>query len=275
MLYLCATPIGNLGDITQRVIDAFACCDAIYCEDTRRTLQLLNHLGIQKPLISCHAHNERARADEVVARLRSGETLVYASDAGMPGISDPGGVLVSACIAAGLEFTVLPGPSAVLTAAVLSGLPPQPFTFFGFFPREAKPQRNLLDAIAACGHQAILYESPQRVIKTLELLQAHLGPDCPAALMRELTKKFEEAIRGTLSQILAQLDSPPKGECVITVCPPPQDAGKAAQLPLDDLLSALLSQGLSVRDAAAAAAIAQGVQKKEAYARALALSDKA
>ncbi len=270
MLYLCATPIGNLMDLTPRVAEAFANCDAIYCEDTRRTLQLLNHLNLQKPLISCHAHNERARAEEVVARLQAGENLVYASDAGMPGVSDPGAVLVAACIQAGLDFTVLPGASAVLASVVLSGLPTQPFTFFGFFPRESKPQREMLSAIAGLGHLAILYESPQRVNKTLQLLLDHLG-DCPAALLRELTKKFEEVIRGNLSEILQTLNgNAPKGECVIAVYAKPQ-IQEADPQALDDLLHGLLDQGLSVRDAASQAAAALDVPKKEAYARALAL----
>lgn len=271
MLYLCATPIGNLGDITLRVIDAFRSCDAVYCEDTRRTLQLLNHLGIQKPLVSCHSHNERARADEVANRVSAGETIVYASDAGMPGISDPGAALVAACVERELPFTVLPGASAVLTAAILSGLPPQPFTFFGFFPRENKPQRKLLEAIASCGHLAIVYESPQRVQKTLQALEAYLGPDCPAALLRELTKKFEEVLRGTLSDLVAQLETPPKGECVIAVYAARTEAEAATPEVLDEALRKLLDSGLSVRDAAAEAAQTLHVPKKDAYARALLL----
>lgn len=270
MLYLCATPIGNLMDLTPRVAEAFASCDAIYCEDTRRTLQLINHLRLSKPLISCHAHNERARAAEVVARLQAGETIVYASDAGMPGISDPGAALAAACIQAGLDFTVLPGASAVLTAVVFSGLPAQPFTFFGFFPREPKPQREVLAAMAGLGHLAILYESPQRIIRTLTLLLEHLG-DCPAALLRELTKKYEQAVRGSLSELLHALNgAAPRGECVIAVYVPPRKQAPDPQA-LDALLTQLLAQGLSVRDAAAQAAEALGAPKKEAYSRALAL----
>ena len=271
MLYLCATPIGNLGDLTLRVIDALKACDAIYCEDTRRTLQLLNHLGIQKPLVSCHAHNERMRAGEAACRLAAGETLGYASDAGMPGVSDPGAALVAACIERGLEFTVLPGASAVLPAAVMRGLPPQPFTFFGFFPRESKPQRGMLDAIASCGHQVILYESPQRVQRTLRALYERLG-DCPAAVLRELTKKFEQALRGTLSELIAQLETPPRGECVIAVCPARAQAEPVSPEALDTALRELLDAGASVRDAAAETARALGVPKKEAYARALELT---
>lgn len=273
MLYLCATPIGNLGDITLRVIDTLRACDAVYCEDTRRTLQLLNHLEIQKPLHSCHAHNERQRAVEVADRVAAGETIVYASDAGMPGVSDPGAALVAACVERELPFSVLPGASAVLTAAVMSGLPPQPFTFFGFFPRENRPQRELLDAVASCGHLAILYESPQRVLKTLEALAARLGGACPAALLRELTKRYEEVLRGTLSQLIARLsDAPVKGECVIAVYAAREAAPPVSPEALDEALLQLLAAGSSVRDAAAEAAAALHTPKKEAYARALALA---
>ena len=133
MLLLCATPIGNLGDLTPRVREALTNCDAVYCEDTRRTLTLLNHIGIKKPLVSCYRENERQRAEEVVRRLEAGETIVYVSDAGMPGVSDPGEALIQACIQHNQPYSVLPGASAVLMAAVMSGLPAMPFSFFGFF----------------------------------------------------------------------------------------------------------------------------------------------
>ena len=141
MLTLIATPIGNLSDITYRAVETLRAADVVYCEDTRRTLQLLNHLDIKKTLVSCHEHNERERAEEVVSHLRAGRSVAYVSDAGMPGISDPGAALVSACIAAGLPYTVLPGASAVLTAAVLSGLPCRTFSFYGFLPRDSKGRR--------------------------------------------------------------------------------------------------------------------------------------
>ena len=269
MLYLCATPIGNLGDITLRVIDALKECDAVYCEDTRHTLQLLNHLGIEKPLHACHQHNERAKAAEIAELLRGGKTIVYASDAGMPGVSDPGAALVETCVQSDLPFTVLPGASAVLTAAVMSGLPPQPFTFYGFLPRETKPRKETLAEIAACGHLAILYESPRRVQKTLEALLSACG-DRHAAVLRELTKKFEEARRGALSELIPRYDEPPKGECVIAVyCP--RLAAETTEAALDAALQKALSRGMSTRDAAAAAALELGVPKKQAYQRALEL----
>lgn len=268
MLYLCATPIGNLGDLTPRVREAFLTCSAIYCEDTRRTLTLLNHCGIKKPLISCYRENERARADEVVSRLIAGETLVYVSDAGMPGVSDPGEVLVRACIANNLPYSVLPGASAVLTAAVMSGFPVVPFTFYGFFPREKKAQKPLLEALKRTDHLVLFYENPNRVHATLNVLLEALG-DLDAALLRELSKLHEEAVRGTLGKLAARYaDAAPRGECVLAVyCR--AEAETEVKPELEPLLKSLLSSGLSVRDAAAEAASTCGVPKKEAYAKAL------
>ncbi len=268
MLLLCATPIGNLGDLTARVREALSTCDAVYCEDTRRTLTLLNHIGVKKPLVSCYRENERQRATEVVARLQSGETIVYVSDAGMPGISDPGEALVSACIEHKLPYSVLPGASAVLMAAVMSGMPAMPFTFFGFFPREKKAQKPLLEQLRRLDHQAIFYESPNRVHATLVALLEGLG-DLDGAVLRELTKLHEEVARGTLSELAARYaENDPRGECVLCIrC---RAAAQEGDVPdLESLLQQLLSSGLSVRDVAAEAAAVCGVPKKEAYAKAL------
>ena len=268
MLLLCATPIGNLGDLTPRVREALTTCDVVYCEDTRRTLTLLNHIGIKKQLVSCYRENERQRAEEVVTRLQAGETVVYVSDAGMPGVSDPGEALIAACIAQNLPYSVLPGASAVLMAAVMSGLPAMPFTFFGFFPRETKAQKQLIEQLKRLDHTVIFYESPNRVHATVTALLAGLG-DLDAALLRELTKLHEETVRGTLSELAARYESDaPRGECVLCVhC---RAAEHAANTPdLEALLRSLLSSGLSVGDAAAEAATACGVPKKEAYAKAL------
>ena len=268
MLLLCATPIGNLGDLTPRVREALTNCDAVYCEDTRRTLTLLNHIGIKKTLVSCYRENERQRAEEVVSRVRAGETVVYVSDAGMPGVSDPGEVLIQACIANNLPYSVLPGASAVLMAAVMSGLPAMPFSFFGFFPRETKAQKQLIEQLRRLDHTVIFYESPNRVHATVTALLEGLG-DLDAALLRELTKLHEEVVRGTLSELAARYaENPPRGECVLCVrC---RATAQASDTPdLTTLLTSLLSSGLSVRDAAAEAAKACGVPKKEAYAKAL------
>lgn len=270
MLYLCATPIGNLGDITLRVIETLRACDIVYCEDTRRTAQLLNHLEIKKPLKSCHEHSEKARAVEVVADLRAGLSVVYVSDAGMPAVSDPGAILVAACLEHGQPYTVLPGASAVLTAAVMSGLPPQPFTFFGFLPRESKPRKAMLAEMAVCQHLILLYESPHRVLATLSELHMTLG-DCRAAVMRELTKKFEEVRRGRLSELCEAFSDEPRGECVLAIMP------ERVQTTVDDAqLNAFLTEALhtqTLKDAAAAASQVLGVPKKRAYARALMLTE--
>ena len=268
MLELCATPIGNLGDITLRALESLRGCDAVYCEDTRHTLQLLNHFAIKKPLFSCHAHNERARAEEIAGRLRNGEHIVYVSDAGMPGISDPGAALVRMCIENGLPYTVLPGACAAVTAAVLCGLPADTFTFFGFLPRDGKGQKETLQAIAASDRLALLYESPNRVRATLEKLYAALG-DCGAAVLRELTKKFEECARGTLSELIARFIEPPRGECVIAVYARRAASDAPDEKALDALLCGALERGVSVRDAVSEVADALRLPKKQVYARAL------
>lgn len=270
MLLLCATPIGNLGDLTPRVREALINCSAVYCEDTRRTRTLLNHIGIKKPLVSCYRENERQRAQEIVTRIQAGETIVYVSDAGMPGVSDPGEALIHACIANNLPYTVLPGASAVLMAAVMSGLPVLPFTFFGFFPREKKEQRALFEQLKRLGHLAVFYESPNRAGSTLKLLYETFG-NLSAALLRELTKLHEEVSRGTLGELSARYaESDPRGECVLCVL----FRAEASETPAPDLestLQRLLASGSSVRDAAAEAASLCGVSKKEAYAKALEL----
>ncbi len=270
MLLLCATPIGNLGDLTPRVREALTNCDAVYCEDTRRTLTLLNHIGIKKPLVSCYRENERQRAQEVVARIQAGETVVYVSDAGMPGVSDPGEALIQACIASNLPYSVLPGASAVLMAAVMSGLPAMPFTFFGFFPREKKEQRALFEQLKRLGHLAVFYESPNRAGATLKLLFETFG-NLDAALLRELTKLHEEISRGTLEELAARYaENDPRGECVLCVLFR-AEASETAAPDLEATLQRLFSSGSSVRDAAAEAAALCGVPKKEAYAKALEL----
>ena len=267
MLYLVATPIGNLGDLSTRAIETLRAVDVIYCEDTRHTGLLLKQFAIDKPTKSLQKHNERARTEEVLAALKSGAEIAYVSDAGMPGVSDPGAMLTEACQKEGLPCTVVPGASAVLIAAVLSGLPAQPFSFFGFLPREAKPRREALDAIAPLHHQVILYESPHRVQATLIDLYDRFG-DGPAAVLRELTKKFETVVPGTLSSLIEQFREEPKGECVICFIPGRREASDAPDL--DELLRSLL-QTESLKDAAAIAAERLSLPKKQVYRRALEL----
>ncbi|MGI6193549.1 MAG: 16S rRNA (cytidine(1402)-2'-O)-methyltransferase [Christensenellales bacterium] len=217
MIYLCATPIGNLEDITQRAVRILSECDAVYAEDTRRSLVLLNHLGIKKPVFSCHEHNERQKAREIVARSAAGETVVVVSDAGMPGISDPGAAVVAAAIESGEPFTVLPGVSAVLTSAVLSGLPCDRFVFEGFLPREKKEREARIAQLKAEPRTAVLYESPFRLHDTLKELSIKLGESRCAAVCRELTKLHEECVRGTLLELAEHFSAGAKGECVIVL----------------------------------------------------------
>ncbi len=271
-LYLCATPIGNLEDITLRVLRILQEADSIWAEDTRHTLGLLNHYDIKKPLLSCHEHNERERASELIRELRQGKSIAFCSDAGMPGISDPGATLLAACAKEGLPVTVLPGASAVPTAAVLSGLYSEPFTFYGFLPREKKPRNALLDKLKTQEGLLLLYESPVRIPATLKELLAALG-DRPAAVLRELTKVHEEAARGTLSLLCARFSEPPRGECVIAIRGAvPVKESYPSEASLDEALARLLQEGFSVRDAAAAASILLQAPKKLAYARALKLN---
>ncbi len=269
MLYLVATPIGNLGDLSPRAIEVLSSVDLIYCEDTRHTGLLLNHFDIKKPTRSLHTHNERERTEEVVSALKNGQNIAYVSDAGMPGVSDPGAMLVAACQREGLPHTVIPGASAAVIAAVLSGLPAQPFSFFGFLPRESKPRRETLDMIAKLDHQVILYESPHRVQATLKDLYERFG-DGPAAVLRELTKKFETIVTGTLSELIERFAEEPKGECVIAFIP-----GRKSEEAAPDLDAVLLEllKTESVKDAAAIAAERLSLPKKQVYRRALELKN--
>ena len=271
MLYLIATPIGNLGDITYRAAETLGNCAEIWCEDTRQTAKLLNHLGIKKPLISCHEYTQKEKAPQLLEKLRAGFDVAYVSDAGMPGISDPGAVLVQACIEAGLPYTVLPGPSAVLTAGVLSGLPLDRFTFFGFLPREGTARKKALGDLAACGATAILYESPHRVKDTLQDVLNAAG-DCPCALVRELTKVHESCQRGLISEVLGVLPEEVRGECVLvfSILPRAEDAPSADEL---DALLLRLMDHMTLKDAAKEASEALKLPKKQVYARALELKN--
>ena len=263
MLYLCATPIGNLEDITYRVVRILGEADVIYAEDTRRTVQLLSHLGLKKPLCSCHEHNEREKAKEIVALAAQGKNVAVVSDAGMPGISDPGAEVVAAAIEAGVPFTVAPGASAAVTSVVLSGLPCGRFVFEGFLPREKKPRRERLALLKAETRTTVLYESPFRLRDTLLELREELG-DRPAAVCRELTKIHEEAVRGTLSELAAHYAEPPKGECVIVLSGGQPE--EKALLPVEEQL-ALMQQRIDAgeKPKAAAKAAAQGISPSELY----------
>jgi len=215
-LVVCATPIGNLEDITLRVLRALREADVVLCEDTRHTRGLLERHGIEARLLSYHEHNEAARTAELLPRLESGERVALVSDAGMPGVSDPGARLVRAAREAGIEVTVLPGPSAVETALVASGLVGERYEFVGFLPLSAKALAALWESLGDRTWPVVAFESPQRLPATLRSLAA-FDPVRPVAVCRELTKRFGEVGRGTAAELSERFDEPPKGEITLVV----------------------------------------------------------
>lgn len=210
-------PIGNRDDITRRALEVLAQVDAIACEDTRHTSPLLAHYGISRPLLSMHEHNEAARAPEIAERALAGERFAVVSDAGMPGVSDPGYRLIQELKRREVPFTVLPGPSAVMTALVGSGLPSDAFFFGGFLPVKSGRKAALLQKALDASHTSIFYESPYRIVKTLEAVVA-IDPQAPVCVARELTKVFETYHRGSAAAVLGELSTkPPKGEIVLVL----------------------------------------------------------
>jgi 16S rRNA (cytidine1402-2'-O)-methyltransferase len=229
MLYLVPTPIGNLGDITLRAIQVLKAADLIACEDTRHSLRLLNHLEIRKPLLSYHQHNEARRTAELLDRLRAGATIAIITDAGTPGISDPGHRLLRACIAEGIPYTILPGPSALLTALIGSGFPAESFYYGGFLPVKSGQRERELTAAIARPETSVFFESPHRILRTLEVC-ARLAPTRPLCVARELTKQFEEYRIAPAADLIAHYTAhPPKGEIVFLISPPPQKARNQPQ----------------------------------------------
>ena len=217
-LILCATPIGNLEDVTLRLLRVLASVDVIACEDTRRTRKLLTHHGIQAGrLLTYNEGNERRRAPEIVGLIRNGKAVALVSDAGMPGLSDPGFRLVRACTEEGLMVEVVPGPTAAISALAISGLPPTRFVFEGFLPRKKGERRRRIEELAVEQRTIVIYESPHRIEATLEDLAEILGSR-PAVLARELTKMHEEVRRGTLEELLEGARAvPPRGEIVVVI----------------------------------------------------------
>jgi 16S rRNA (cytidine1402-2'-O)-methyltransferase len=214
-LIVCPTPIGNLEDVTLRVLAALREADLVACEDTRRTRVLLDRYGVAGKLVSYHEHNERARSDELIARMQQGAVVALVSDAGMPLVSDPGLILVRACVAAGLGVEVLPGPSAALSALVASALPAERWQFVGFLPRK----RSELTAVLRTPETVVAFESPRRIGATLALL-AESDPGRQVAVCRELTKMHEEVVRGTAAELAERYaGEPPKGEIVLVLGP--------------------------------------------------------
>lgn len=273
-LLIVATPIGNLGDLSPRAVDELRKADLIVAEDTRRTRKLLSHAQISTKMISCHRDNERARLDALLSRLQSGEVLALVSDAGVPLISDPGALLVRACIDREISIECVPGPSAVTTAIVLSGLPADRFVFEGFLSRSAKARRSRLEELESEERTMVFFEAPHRVKTMLADLAVALGGERRCALCRELTKIHEEVWRCSLDEALARIATiEPRGEYVIVVegadisSRGVEEVHEAAR----EAISLALEAGMTPRKAAAAGQAA-GLSRSSAYKLAVAIS---
>jgi 16S rRNA (cytidine1402-2'-O)-methyltransferase len=273
-LVLVGTPIGNLGDLPPRAVAALAEAQAIACEDTRRTGRLLQHAGVHpRTLLVVNDHTEASRIGEVLERLRRGERVAVVTDAGMPGISDPGERLVRAAAAEGHRVEVVPGPSAAVTALVVSGLPTGRFVFEGFLPRRGSTRAERLAALSGEERTIVVYEAPHRLARTLADLADAFGASRRVAVARELTKLHEEVWRGTLGEAAAWAEAePPRGEIALVVdgAPAPEPVGEAT---LSEAVAAELSAGRTVKEAAAAVARRYGVSRREVYALALEARD--
>ncbi len=281
-LYIVATPIGNREDITLRALRVLKEADVVAAEDTRHTRPLLTHFEIGTPLVAYHQHSEAGRTEHLVRRMaEDGQTVALVTDAGTPGVSDPGLALVQAALAVGVSVVPIPGASAALCALVGSGLPPARFAFEGFLPRTKGPRRAKLEALARSETRTLIfYESPQRVEGTLAEMARAFGPDRPAAAGRELTKKFEEFVRGTLAEVHAHFEThSPRGEFTLVVQGLAGDSDcedlllpvEAEPLPLPEALQAALDSGLSERDAVKQVSAERSASKRDVYAAMLAL----
>jgi 16S rRNA (cytidine1402-2'-O)-methyltransferase len=268
-LVVCATPIGNLEDVTLRVLGELAAADVVLCEDTRHTRVLLSRHGIEARLVSYHEHNEARRTAELLPRLEAGERVALVSDAGLPGVSDPGARLVRAALDAGLEVTVLPGPSAVETALVASGLVAEQYRFLGFVPRGEKRLGELWDELRGWPWPAVAFESPQRLPATLRSL-VEADPRREVAVCRELTKRFEEVVRGPASEVAERFETRPKGEITLVLGPgASRDVEREGE---DEALAAvaeLVEAGVPRRQAAEVVARLVGIPKNRLYKRSL------
>ena len=274
-LYLCATPIGNLADITYRAVETLRTADVIAAEDTRHTRGLLAHYDIHTPMTSYHEHNKEEKGTELIERLRAGATVVCVSDAGLPGIADPGGDLARRAIAEGIPVTPLPGANAALSALICAGLPLEGFTFVGFLPRKEKKQREVLVRVAAYPETLIFYEAPHRLRETLAALAATLGAERQACAARELTKKFEEFRRTTLGDLLAHYrEHEPRGEFVLIVAGADENVASTAdaveEMSLTERYAAHIAKGLDKKEAMRRTAQELGISRRDVYQAVLA-----
>lgn len=265
-LYLVATPIGNLEDITFRAVRILQEADLIAAEDTRHTGKLLHHYQIETPQISYHEHNAQARIPQLIEKLQTGQTIALVSDAGMPGISDPGYELVCACTEAGLVVSPIPGPVAVVSAIAASALPSDRFTFEGFLPVKGKSRTERLAQLATEPRTMVLYESPHRLLKTLADLQTHLGGERRVTIARELTKRYEEFWRGTVGDAIEHFtQTEPRGEFTVAIAGHIHTPKPLSEADLIHQLKTLISQGLSPSKASRQLAQTTGLSKREIY----------
>jgi 16S rRNA (cytidine1402-2'-O)-methyltransferase len=265
-LYLVATPIGNLEDITYRAVRTLREADLIACEDTRHTRNLLEHYSITKPLVSYHEHNETERSAELVTKMQAGVSVALVSDAGMPLVSDPGYRVVTAAIREGIRVVPIPGPSALVAAAAGSGLSTDAFYFGGFLPARRGPRIRTLEALRDETATLLFYEAPHRILETLGDVETVLGPR-PVVVARELTKVHEEFVRGSVAAVHAQLESRPsvKGEITLLIgraVAPPVD-----MIPIEDAVEAQIREGMSRMDAIKKVARERRMSKREVYRR--------
>ena len=270
ILFLVATPIGNLEDITLRALSVLREVDLIACEDTRHSRKLLSRYDIHVPTTSYHAHNQRAKGDYLLLELAAGKKIAVVSDAGSPGVSDPGADLVARAVAAGHRVVALPGPSAVLAALAVSGLPTERFVFEGFLPPKGRVRQERIRALAREERTVVLYEAPHRLLRTLRDL-ARTAPDRKMAAARELTKQFEEVVRGPAGEVLEHFTrNPPRGEFTLVLGPAGKDskpeAGEAGEGDVAAVYSRLVAGGMDRKEAMKEAARILGLAKREVYA---------
>ena len=267
-LYLVATPIGNLEDITLRALRVLKQANLIACEDTRQTQKLLNHFAIEKPTVSYHEHNEASRAAELIEKLAQGARIAVVSDAGMPGVSDPGFRLVALAIERGIPVIPIPGPAAFVTALVGSGLPIESFSFRGFLPPKSGARRGAFEKIRLSAQTQVFYEAPHRILQALEDVAVVLGPERRVVVARELTKIHEEFLRGTAAEVLAVVKSRGdlKGEIALLIGPATADEAPAPSISIRDRVAQLIrEEKLDEKAALKRLAKERGISKSEAY----------
>jgi len=266
-LYLVATPIGNLEDITLRALRVLRSVDRIACEDTRQTQKLLNHFNISTPTVSYHLHNEGPRAEELLTQLKQGARIAVVSDAGTPGIADPGHEIANAAIAAGIDVFPIPGANAAISALIASGLSTEAFTFHGFLPAKEGQRRTALEELPRDQATHLFYEAPHRILDTLADIEAVFGPAQPVVIARELTKLHEEFLRGPATDLRAQLSSRAsvRGEIVLLFSPALKDAATPTRSIAAEVTALMQSESLSEKDALKRVARERGIGKSEAY----------